>query len=88
MNDPTSILGQIRKKGGVASARRGVYVLAFVLLFLAIGSVPGRETGTQGFALQATSKAARADTLADQTLVDGDASQVDLLSTRTRHKTH
>ena len=84
MNDPTSILGQIRKQGGVATARRGACVLAFVLLFLTVGGAPGRETRAQGFALQATSKPARADTLADQELVDGG----ELLSTRTRHKTH
>lgn len=89
MNDPTSILGHLRQQGGArkgtaATARRGACVLALVLLFLTVGSVPGRETGSQGFALQATSKPARADTLADQELVDGG----ELLSTRTRHKTH
>ena len=84
MNDPTSILGQIRKQGYATTARRGACVLAFVLLFLTLGGVPGRETGAQGFALQATSKPAQADTLADRALVDGG----ELLSTRMRHKTH
>jgi hypothetical protein len=98
MNDPTSILGQVRRqgegarKGGVAAAtaRRGACVLALILLFLTVGGVPGRETGAQGFALQATSKPARADTLAgaNQDLVDDDAYYEGQLSTRTRHKTH
>jgi hypothetical protein len=96
MNDPTSILGHLRQQGGVsrkgtaATARRGACVLALILLFLIVGSVPGRETGAEGFALQATSNPAQADTLAgtSQELADGDEVCEGLLSTRTRHKTH
>ena len=96
MNDPTSILGHLRQQGGgarkgtAATARRGACVLALVLLFLTVGSVPGRETGSQGFALQATSKPAQADTVAgaSQDVADGNDPYEGLLSTRTRHKTH
>ena len=95
MNGPTSILGQVPKQGGgarkeglaAATARRSAGVVALMLLFLTvgIGSVPDRDTGAGEFTLQATTKPAQADTLAgtDQDLVDED-----LLSTRTRHKTH
>jgi hypothetical protein len=93
MNDPTSILEQSRRRNDAAgkrgivaaTARRCASVLALVLLFLTmgVGSMPSLETGARGLTLKTTSKPARADTFVDQ----GGHYQ-DLLSTRTRHKTH
>lgn len=68
-----------------ATQRRGVCVLALVLLLLTTGvrSTVNLETGAQGTELRLASKPARAETLPDE----GGYSE-GLVSVRTRHKTH
>jgi hypothetical protein len=93
MNDPTCIREQARQWGDAeekraflaATARRCACVLALVILFLTtgVGSVPNPGTGEQGLELRMASKPARAETLAD-----GGVYYKELLSARTRHKTH
>jgi hypothetical protein len=110
MNEPTSILEQAQPRTDAAgkrgvmttTTRRGVCVLALVLLFMAtgVGSVPNRETGAQksplgpipfdhGLTPQLMADPAWADTLAnaDQEGVDNNSCG-GLLSTRARFKTH
>jgi hypothetical protein len=91
MNGPTSILEQSRRRNDAAekwgmvatTARRCALALVMLFLTTGVGSMPSLETEARGLTLQTASKAARADTLLDE----GGYHQ-DLLSTRTRHKTH
>jgi hypothetical protein len=93
MNEPTSILEQARRRGNsrkrrdvaTAATRRGAAVLALVVLLLTtgVGSMPNMETGAQGLELGMASKPARAETPTDE-----GAYSEELLSVRSRHKTH
>lgn len=99
MNEPTPILERARwrgnttgKAGVIATTRRCACVLALVLFFLTVGvgSAPSRETGGQGFPLQAAGDPAWADTLADTDLERADECGYceGAPSTRARFKTH
>jgi hypothetical protein len=67
------------------TAERCACVLALVLLFLTtgVGSMPNPVTGAQGIELRVAGKPAQAETLANE----GGYSE-ELVSVRTRHKTH
>ena len=100
MNDPTYILEKSRRwndaKGRrnivAATARRSACALTLVLFLLTtgFGGMPELGSGVRGLALQSANKPAQADTLAgtDQQQVDDGGNYGDLLSVRTRHKTH
>jgi hypothetical protein len=81
--------GPTRGERAATTTRRFACVLVLVLLFstLGIGSMPDLGNGAQGFVLRGAARAAHADTSTGE-IVDGNGYQDNLLSTRTRHKTH